>query len=704
MSEETVKTHFRACHLCEAICGLEIKTQGNEVLSIKGDNADPFSTGHLCPKAMALKDLHEDTDRLRAPVKKVDGQWQTISWEQALDEVAENIVKLQTEYGNDVVGVYAGNPNVHNYGNMTHGRLLRKALQTKNNFSATSLDQLPHHLVSYLMYGHQFMLPIPDIDHTDFMLIIGANPLVSNGSIMTVPNVTKRLQAIQKRGGQFVVIDPRRTETAKAANEHHFVKPGTDIYLLLAMVNQVLSQHSENLGHLKDLVEDLSTIRDLVAPFTADIAEARTGIAAETIVELTNNLINTPRACVYGRMGVSVQSYGTLCQWLIQILNIITGHLDSEGGELLTSPPVAYVTKGTPGSGHFNKFQSRVSKLPEFGGELPVAALAEDILTPGEGQIKAMVTIAGNPVISGTNGNQMNRAFEQLDYMVAIDFYINETTRHADIILPPPSPLEHDHYDYVFLRLAVRDLTRFNLEVFPKPENSLHDWEIYNQLSEKIAALKDIEFKPLPEPKYIIDWELKNGPYGETSEHQLSLQKLLEHPHGLDLGPLKPSLRERIATSDGKIHLAPDIFTDQVAKVPIDSPAEDNNLLLIGRRHIRSNNSWMHNVPRLVKGKPHWQLFMHPLDMESRNIKDGTEVTIKSRTGQVTTQVKATDEVMKGVVSLPHGWGHKRQGVRAKTATLQDGVSVNDLTDEKLLDEISANAALNGVPVDVFAV
>lgn len=698
--QQSVRSHFRACHLCEAICGLEIKTQGQEILSIKGDHKDPFSTGHLCPKAMALKDLHEDQDRVRQPLKKVNGQWQEIDWQTAIDEVAKRIADIQQKHGNDSVGVYAGNPNVHNYGNMTHGRLLRKALQTRNNFSATSLDQLPHHLVSYLLYGHQFMLPIPDIDHTEFMLIIGGNPLVSNGSIMTVPNVTKRLQQIQKRGGEFIAIDPRKTETAKAANQHLFIKPGTDVYLLLAMLNRILSKNTQSLGHLADIIDGLDDIKLAVAPWSLERAEQFTGIDARQIAELTDKLTKCPRALVYGRMGVSVQSYGTLCQWLIQILNIVTGNLDSQGGVMLTSPPVAYVTKGSPGAGHFDQFQSRVSKLPEFGGELPVAAMAEDILTPGEGQIKAMFTIAGNPVLSGANGHQMDKAFDSLEYMVAIDFYINETTRHADIILPPPSPLEHDHYDYVFLRLAVRDTTRFNEEVFQKPENSLHDWEIYNQLGAAISEFKNLPFKPLPEPKFIIDQELKNGPYGITSEHNLSLNTLLENPHGIDLGPLKPSLKQRIATHNGRINLAISEFIEQLKQLPTDAN-QTEELLLIGRRHIRSNNSWMHNAARLVKGKPHWHLFMNPVDLAIRNIKDGSNVTIQSRVGEVTTVVKATEDIMPGVVSLPHGWGHQRDGVKANIATQQAGVSVNDLTDEKRLDNISGNAALNGVPVKI---
>ena len=700
-TENIRQTHYRACHLCEAICGLEIKTENDTITSIKGDNNDPFSGGHLCPKAMALKDLQEDPNRIKMPMKRVGEQWQEISWEEALNEVTQNIVALQQQYGNDTVGVYAGNPNVHNYGNLTHGRLLRKALQTRNNFSATSLDQLPHHLVAWQLYGHQFMLPIPDIDNTDYMVIIGGNPLVSNGSIMTAPNVTKKLQSIQKRGGEFVVVDPRRTETAKAANQHHFIRPGTDVFLLLAIAQHISSNQNIKLLHLETWLDGMEQVLDMVKPFTPELAASHTGISAEVIKDIADKLTSTPRATIYGRMGVSVQEYGTLCQWLIQIINIMSGHLDTEGGNLVTSPAVGYVQKGTGGVGHFGNFHSRVSGLPEFAGEFPVATMAEEMLTPGDGQIKAMFTIAGNPVLSAVNGQQMESAFAGLEYMVAIDFYINETTRFANIILPPPSPLEHEQYDYAFLRLAVRNTTRFNPAIFEKAPAALHDWEIYNQLGEMISNAKGIAFKPLPDPKHLIDWELKNGPYGEESELQLSLQKLIDEPHGIDLGPLKPSLTERLATENGKINLWRDDWGQAVSQLTETALPDASKLLLIGRRHIRSNNSWMHNYSRLVKGKPHWQLLMHPDDLQARNIEDGANIKITSRVGEVVTQVKASDEVMAGVVSLPHGWGHQRKGVVADVATLQQGVSVNDLTDEKYFDPISGNAALNGVPVEV---
>ncbi|MDX1451773.1 MAG: molybdopterin-dependent oxidoreductase [Oleiphilaceae bacterium] len=698
------QTHFRACHLCEAICGVEIKTQGNEIISIKGDPLDPFSRGHICPKATALKDLHEDSDRLRSPVKKVNGKWQPIAWQQAIEDIATAVAKLQQRFGNDTVGVYAGNPNVHNYGNLTHGRQLRKALATRNNFSATSLDQLPHQLVAYLMYGHQFLIPVPDIDETEFMLILGANPLASNGSMMTVPDVKKRLKQIQQRGGRFVVIDPRRTETADIADAHHFIRPGSDAFLLFAMIHTLFDEGLVDLGGLDDFVADLEQLESLFAPFTPELAEAKTQIDAATIRGLARELANTPKAVVYGRMGVSVQQFGTLCQWAIQLLNLLTGHLDNVGGALVPASAVAYVKPGEPGAGHFAKYHSRVSGLPEFSGEFPASVMAEEMLTEGEGQIRAMITLAGNPVLSAPNGRRLDEAFNGLDLMVSLDFYINETTRHADYILPPTGPLEHDHYDIAFHRLAVRNTTRFNEPVFEPAEGSLHDWEILNALGAAIAEAKGFEIKPLPTPDMLMDFALQSGPYGKAagSDHALSLAKLKAHPHGIDLGPLRPSLTERLCTEDKKIHALHDLFVNDIARLKASIKQETPSFQLIGRRHVRSNNSWMHNYYRLIKGKARSQCLMHPKDMQTLGIEDGQTVRVRSRVGEVETAVQGSEEIMPGVVSIPHGWGHQRDGVRLNIASQQVGVSVNDLTDDEYFDQATGNAALNGVPVEII--
>lgn len=701
---DTVNTHYRACHLCEAICGLEIRTQGKEILSIRGDKDDPFSHGYICPKATAIADIHNDPDRLRKPVKRVGNDWQEISWDEAIDLVAHKLVDTQEQHGANAVGFYAGNPGVHNYGNLTHGSLLRRAVKTRNNFSATSLDQLPHQLTSCAMYGHQFFLPIPDIDHTDIMVIFGGNPIASNGSIMTMPNGPKRFKALQERGGKLVVIDPRRTETAEVADQHIFIKPGSDAFVLMAMIKTLFEEGWTNTSHLDDHLLDLNVVKDAVSDFSLTLAESRSGISAEQIKALTKQLATTERAVLYGRMGVSVQEFGTLCQWAIQIINILIGALDTVGGTLITSPAFGYMRKGLNGAGHFNAFQSRVSGLPEFAGELPAVTMAEEMLTPGEDQIKAMVTIAGNPVISSANGAELEKAFANLDFFVAFDIYINATTHHADVILPPTSSLEHDHYDIAFLRLAVRNYTRFNEPVFEPEQGAMHDWEIFNALAARISELKGVDFRPLPAPELMIAHGIQADHYGpeQNPEIALTLEKIKASPHGIDLGPLKPGLTERLCTEDGKIHCAPDFIIQDLDRLKLAKhEVNADQLLLIGRRHVRSNNSWMHNYHRLVKGKPRWQLMMHPNDLAKLGIEDESQVTIESRVGQVNTTVVATDEVMPGVVSLPHGWGHKRPGVKMDIATQQEGVSCNEITDDKFIDKLCGNAALNGVPVSV---
>ena len=702
-----IKTHYRACNLCEAICGLEIKTQGDQVISIKGDKQDPLSRGYICPKGTAMQDIYTDPDRLRQPVKRSGDTWETISWDEAFETVAERIVAVQEQHGADSVAFFAGNPNVHNYGSMTHASVLRKAVQTKIHFSATSLDQLPHHLTSYTMYGHQSLIPIPDIDHTNYMLIIGGNPLASNGSIMTVPDVPKRLKAIQQRGGRFIVIDPRRSETAEIADQHLFIRPGTDAYLLMAMIHTLFAEDLVNTGHLSDLLSEIDDIRTACQPFTPELAEQRTGIAAEQVRQLARDMAMIEGAVCYGRMGVSVQVFGTLCQWAIQIINILTNSLDVRGGMMLSSPAFGYVKPGESGAGHFAAFHSRVSGLPEFAGELPATVMAEEMLTEGEGQIRALITTAGNPVLSAPNGQQMDAALSGLDFMVCVDFYINETTQHADVILPPTSALEHDHYDIAFHRLAVHNTARFSEAVFEPAADSKHDWEIFNQLGLAIAARKGMTIKPLPSPDLLVDMGIQRGPYSAAAGHrlELTLDKIKQHPHGLDIGPLEPSLRERLCTADSRIHLLADYLLQDIARLAeTGAPTKADELLLIGRRHIRSNNSWMHNSHRLVKGKPRWQLLMHPDDLAARRLQDQAQVRIESRVGAVETQVLASDEVMPGVVSLPHGWGHKREGVSLGIAVEQDGVSCNDLTDNKLIDQASGNAALNGVPVRVVAI
>ncbi len=700
----TKSLHYRACHLCEAICGLAIETElqpdgSTQIRSIKGDPQDSFSRGHICPKAVALQDIQNDPDRIRQPMRRIGEQWQAIAWDEAFELVAERLSAIRAEHGQNAVAVYQGNPSVHNYGLMTHSNYFLGLLKTRNRFSATSVDQLPHHLTSHLMYGHGLLIPIPDIDHTDFMLILGGNPLASNGSIMTVPDVEKRLKAIQARGGKLVVVDPRRSETAAIADQHLFVRPGSDAALLLALLNTLFEEGLTRGSHLP--VEGLESVRAAIAEFTAEAMSARCGVPAATIRQLARDFAAADKAVCYGRMGVSTQAFGTLCQWLVQLINLVTGNLDRVGGALCTMPAVDLVASTS--GGHFNRWQSRVSGLPEYGGELPVSALAEEMLTPGEGQIRALVTVAGNPVLSTPNGRQLEQALQGLDFMLSVDFYINETTRYADLILPPTAPLEHDHYDTTFNVFAVRNVTRFNEAILAKPEGALHDWEIFVGLAQAFAARTGLELKPTLAPEQLIDMGLRFGPYGDRSERKLSLAALRDHPHGLDLGPLQANLAARLKTASKAVEAAPELLLGDLARFAAQVPPAADELLLIGRRHVRSNNSWMHNYHRLVKGKPRHQLLMNPSDLASRGLVDGQRVQVRSRVGSIEVEVAASDEVMAGVVSLPHGWGHARPGVQMAIASEQPGASANDLTDERRLDALSGNAVLNGVPVEVVA-
>ena len=702
-----IRVHYGACNLCEAICGLEFRVQGQKILSIKGDEADPLSRGHICPKAVALRDLYEDPDRLRKPLRRTESGWQEMDWDAAFELVAERLAGIIKAHGGNAVGAYLGNPSVHNYGHLTHAPALLRQLQTRNRYSATSVDQLPSQLMSYWLYGHQLLLPIPDIDRTQYFFVLGANPMASNGSLMTVPDFRNRVKALHARGGKMVVIDPRRSETAEVADEHHFIRPGGDAWLLLAMLQVIFVEQLERPGRLAEWLDGLDQVRAAVAPFTPERAAAQTGIAADDIRRLAREFAAAEAAVCYGRMGVSVQAFGSVCQWAIQLLNLVTGNFDRAGGAMFTNPALDLIDSPASRPGHFGKWQSRVSGLPEFGGELPVAVLAEEILTSGEGQIRAMVTMAGNPILSTPNGAQLDRAFEQLEFMVSVDIYLNETTRHADVILPPTCALEHDHYDLIFHHFAVRNSARYNRPLFEKPADARYDWEILSEVGSRLAAKLGNKAQAGPRPDQIVDFGLQSGPYGaarrapDSAVPPLSLKTLKEHPHGIDLGALQPSLPGRLQSEGQRIRCAvPLVLADieRLAALP-DAAA---GLRLIGRRHVRSNNSWMHNSERLVKGKPRHQLLMHPADLAARGLADGAPVRVRSRVGEITVEVQSSVEMMPGVVSLPHGWGHAREGVRLGVARAHAGVSVNDLTDERELDAVSGNAALNGLAVEVY--
>ena len=706
MNDATIQTHHRVCHLCEAMCGLVIQTEGDTVLDIRGDRDDPLSRGHVCPKAVALKDIHEDPDRLRKPVKRIRtaaGAYQhvEIDWPEALDLAAGALAATIEHHGVDAVGAYFGNPSVHNYGMLTHQRNLFRHIRTRNRFSATSVDQLPHHLVSLWCFGHMLLHPIPDVDRTHYFLMLGANPLASNGSIWTVPDVRRRLKDLKARGGKLVVVDPRRTETAELATEHVFIRPGTDAAFLLAMIHVLFRDDLVSPGPLAAFTDGLEEIGVAVVELTPEWAAPLTGIPAASIERIAHDLANAEAGICYGRMGVSTQAFGALCQWAIQVINVATGHLDKPGGSLFTRPAMDQVVNTGPGG--FGRFASRARGLPEFNYELPAATMADEIRTPGEGQIRLMFTGAGNPVLSTPNGRALDEALEELDFMISVDPALNETTRHADVILPPSSPLEHDHYDIAFHNLAIRNTARYNPAVFDKPEEAMHDWEIFSALGERLAALLNLEPMPSHPPDRLVDAALRGGPYGDDTEWQLSIDKLKAHPSGIDLGPLEPSCPERLQTPGQRIQLAiPEVLED-IQRFTRETSTLDEHYRLIGRRHVRDNNSWMHNHHRLMKGKPRCQLLMNPDDVEKEGWKPGMWVTIKSRVGSIEAELAASDEMMPGVVSLPHGYGHGQAGTRGQIASRHAGISCNDITDEQYVDQLSGNAAVNGVSVRLSA-
>ncbi|GAB2634535.1 molybdopterin oxidoreductase family protein [Kribbella swartbergensis] len=688
-----------SCNLCEAICGVLVTVDDGRVTDIRGDESDPLSRGHICPKAVALRDLQDDPDRLTTPVRRTAEGWQEIGWDAAYDLVVGRLTEIQREHGRNAVGVYLGNPNVHSLGALTHMPTLVKQLRTRNRFSATSIDQLPHMLASYLLYGHQLMVPVPDIDRTSYLLVLGANPLASNGSMMTAPGFGRRLKELRKRGGKVVVLDPRRTETAAVADEHHFVRPGTDAAFLLALIHQVIADGN---ARPAPYVDGLDVVEQAVEPWTPERAAGVTGIGADEIRRIAHEFATADRAACYGRVGVSTQQFGAVCQWAIQVLNIITGNLDRPGGTMFPRPAVNPLLG--LGRGHIGVWKSRVRGLPEFGGELPVSTMAEEILTPGDGRIRAMVTIAGNPVLSTPNGRALDEALDTLDFMVAVDPYINETTRHADVILPPAPPLERDHYDVIFHQLAVRNTARWNDAVLPKPPQARHDWEIFRDLGLRLVRRMPMSRKKLMvsarlrlSPRRIVDLGLRIGPY------RLSLRKLRTTPGGIDLGPLQPALPGALHHRNKRIDLAQRLILDDLPRLESLATGNDGELLLIGRRHLRNNNSWMHNSARLVKGKPRHQLLMNPDDLAERDLTDGQLVNVSSAAGTVAVEVAASNEMMPGVVSLPHGFGHGRPGVRLSVANQVAGASVNDVTDTELTDTVAGTAAVNGVPVTVTA-
>jgi anaerobic selenocysteine-containing dehydrogenase len=736
----TTRTALTTCPLCEATCGLELTITDDRVTGVRGDRLDEFSGGFLCPKGASLGALDADPDRLATPLVKRDGVHVPVSWAEAFEVVQRRLTAIIGEHGRDAVAMYLGNPMVHSLAGGLYAGGLRRALGSRNVFTASTVDQMPKHVSSGLMYGGIYTIPVPDIDRTDFLLLLGADPYTSNGSLWTAPDMPRRLKALRARGGAFVVVDPRRSRTAAAADQHVPITPGTDVFLLLAMVNELFAADLVDLGELAPHVNGVARVRTLVEPFTPEAVAAKCGIDAATTRDLTRRFAAAPRAAVYGRIGTTTVEFGTVASWLVDVLNALTGNLDRPGGSMFPLP--AHLAKGK-GSGQgftTGRWHSRVRGLPEVAGEFPAVTLVDEIETPGEGQVRALVTIAGNPALSLPNSGRLAAALSTVDFMVSVDPYLNETTRHADVILPPPPPSRRPHYDIAFLGFAVRNVAKFSPPVIPLDEGAMPESDILlrltailggqdpdvdldaladRQLDAQLAKLVERPTSPLhgrdvaqlrsalvaeTREERLLDLKLRTGSYGDwfgLVPDGLSVAKLLDNPHGVDLGPLRPRVPEVLRTPSGRVELCPEPIAEDIPRVLAALADRPDDLLLVGRRHLRTNNSWMHNVPALVKGKDLCTLLVNTADARRLGLTGGGVAQVSSRVGKVEVAVEVTDDIAEGVVSLPHGWGHDQPGTRLATATAHAGVNVNLLTDDLRIDPLSGTAVLNGTRVHI---
>ncbi len=741
------KISYATCPLCEATCGLEIETHDREIISIRGDAQDVFSHGYICPKAYGLKELHADPDCIREPIVRKDDKWINVSWDDAFAEIERGLMPILEEHGRDALAIYVGNPNAHNIASLLYLPALLQTAKTHNFFSASTVDQMPKHVTAGLMFGTLFSIPVPDLERTEYLLLLGANPLVSNGSLMTAPDMRGRLRRLRQHGGKVVVIDPYRTRTAKEADEHHFIKPGRDAHFLFALVHTLFAEGLVAPGKLVEHIAGLEQVRILAEPFTPERVTTTCGIAASTIRTIARELAAAPRAAVYGRIGTCTQEFGTLSSWLVDVLNVLTGNLDREGGAMFPKAAAgSRNTTGTPGHGRgvrFVRWKSRVRGLPEIYGELPASCLAEEIDTPGQGQVKALITLAGNPALSTPNSHRLQRALSTLKFMVSIDIYLNETTRYANVILPPPPVLARSHYDLALYQLAVHNVAHYSAPVIEREMGALDEWELFLRLAGILAGQRsnvdpstlddlvitslirreaaldgsNIENRDVSEllealksrrgPERILDFLLRSGPYGDAfGRHDgMSLETLEAHPHGVDLGPLQPRIPEVLRTPSGKIELAPQPIVEDVERLLTAFEKSltfgNGHMLLIGRRDLRSNNSWMHNLHVLTKGKDRCTLHIHPHDAAHLELVDGNMATVASRSGSVEVPIEITDAIMPGVVSIPHGWGHTLSMTKTRIASEHAGVNTNILSDEVEVDPLSGNAVLNGIPVTV---
>ena len=733
------RIHLRTCPLCEAMCGLEVHVRDDRVELIRGDREDVWSKGYLCPKGTTLGHLHHDPDRLRAPVvRQPDGTFREVTWDQAFARCTELLLPVIEEHGIGAVTAFVGNPLAHGLSLSRYIGVLIGMSGIPMIYSPGTVDQWPKNVSSHLMYGGMWSIPVPDVRRTDLFVVMGANPSASQGSLLACPDLMGEIDAIKARGGEVVVVDPRRTGTADRASEWLPITPGTDAAFLLAVVHVLFDEGLVDLGGIAHLVDGVDEVRRVAAEWTPERVAPVTGISAERTRRLAHQLADTERAVLYGRIGLCNQEFGTLASWLVDVVNILTRHFDVPGGLMfprasawpLTLLPMPGLEGGAP---NFGRWRSRVRGAPEVLGHVPASCLAEEIATPGDGQIRTLFTVAGNPVLSTPGGDRLDEALDGLDCMISVDNWINETTRHADVILPGLSALEQAHHDDLIWQFAVGSGAKYSAPVFPPPDGRPHEWEILIRLAGlclgqpasevDVAAIDDGFFDALAAmqgldgptlragydgggPERVIDFTLRTGPFGDRYgevPHGLNLEKVKAAPHGIDLGPNVPRLPEVLTTPGGQVVLAPPYITADLPRLEERLARPPEELVLVSRRHLRSNNSWMHNVPVLVKGKDRCTLLLHPEDAARHGIVDGGPAKVSSEAGSLVVTAEVTDAIKPGVVSLPHGWGHDKPGTRLSVANEHAGVNTNVLSPGEFVDVLSGNAAVNGIPVTVSA-
>lgn len=739
-----VETIRRSCPTCEASCGLLVKVDRatNTVLSIQGDPDDHRSQGYVCAKSQAFKYVYDDPERLRHPVKRTEHGWEAISWDEALDTVAKRFNEIRAQHGNDAIAFFVGEPTGHDYGAQLYLQPLMKLLQTGRFFSAGTVDQHPQQMVCWALFGQQWLFPVPDIDHTDLFICMGGNPVVSQGSIMAAPDIKRRLAALKARGGHCVVIDPRRSETAVLADQHIFIKPGTDAFFLLAFVHVLFEQGRIDLGRLGPVIDGVEALRVVAADFTPENTAAITGVDAMVLRELVALYGATERAALYGRIGLCSQKFGTLAHWLVCAISLLTGKLDARGGMMFPRPATGSTGPAGPDLvAPYGRWFSKVRGFPETCGELPASLMAEEITAPGADKVRGVITLCGNPVLSVPNGKRIREALKTVDFMVALDIYINETTSQADIILPSTVHMENDNYDLAYQGTTVRNFANYSPPVLPAAPGLKPQWEILLELTARMAGMDaqamdalimqglaaqlaetaqatgraldaaTILDKAGPSgPASMLDAMLRNGPYGDgfdDAAEGLSLAKLKAGNRCVDLGPLQPRLPETLCTPNGRIDLMHEIFTNDLPRLraafALHQPAGPNDMLLIGRRHVRDMNTWLHNLTPYVRGKNRCTLKVHPADAQRIGLRDGGSAKVSSRVGEAEVPVEISDEVMPGVVSLPHGFGHRyAEAQQSNAKTILPGISCNDLIDDEVLDVASGTSVVNGAAVQVF--